>query len=89
MKVLIALAVLLAVVGVAQAEPDTPDHDVVKRPVGQQQLSKRPYQHKVDKQEKQEGATLKNESIDKNSEAKTKSNINQISRRPYMKKASD
>jgi hypothetical protein len=52
-------------------------------------ISKRPYQHKVDKQEKWEGATLKNESIDEDGEVKSKSNINQFSRRPYMKRNVD
>jgi hypothetical protein len=52
-------------------------------------ISKRPYQHKVDKQEKWEGATLKKESIDEDGEVKSKSNINQFSRRPYMKRNVD
>lgn len=52
-------------------------------------ISKRPYQHRVDKQEKWEGATLKNESIGEDGEVQTKSNINQFSRRPYMKRNLD
>lgn len=52
-------------------------------------ISKRPYQHRIDKQEKWEGATLKNESIGEDGEVQTKSNINQFSRRPYMKRNID
>ena len=55
--------------------------------------SRRAYQHRIDKQEKWEGATLKNESIGEDgevqSDARKKSNINQFSRRPYMQRNVD
>jgi hypothetical protein len=70
------------------AENDVNEVDTHKR-LRLNSISKRPYQHKVDKQEKWEGATLKNESINEDGEANTKSNINQFSRRPYMKRNID
>lgn len=70
------------------AENDVDNVDTHKR-LRLNSISKRPYQHRVDKQEKWEGATLKNESVSEDGEVQTKSNINQFSRRPYMKRNID
>jgi hypothetical protein len=85
MKTLISLAVLLAVVGVAQAEQDTSYHDGVKRSVGQQQLSKRPYVTPVADKEKFEGAVVEKEAV----EQPKKIRAFMLDRRPYMEKAAD
>ena len=85
MKTLISLAVLLAVVGVAQAEQDTSYHDGIKRPVAQQQLSKRPYAAPVVDKE-----TVNSEVVDKKEVEKNKHlNLHMLSRRPYMKKSAN
>lgn len=81
MKTLISLAVLLAVVGTAQAELD---HDGIKQPAGQQNLSKRPYAAPVVKSESFEGAVVKEEV-----EQPKKLRTFMLDRRPYMEKAAD
>ena len=84
MKTLISLAVLLAVVGVAQAEQDTSYHDGIKRPVAQQQLSKRPYASPVAK-ETFDGAVVDKEVV----EQPKRLNLHMLDRRPYSQKAAD
>jgi hypothetical protein len=85
MKALISLAVLLAVVGVAQAEQDTSYHDGIKRPVGQQQLSKRPYAAPVVDKETFDGAVVDKEVV----EQPKKLNLFMLDRRPYSQKAAE
>jgi hypothetical protein len=84
MKTLISLAVLLAVVGVAQAELD---HDGIKRHNIQQHqhLSKRPYAAPVADKEKFEGAVVDKEVV----EQPKKIRAFMLDRRPYMEKAAD
>jgi hypothetical protein len=82
MKALIALASLLAVVGVAQAELD---HDGIKRHNSQQHLSKRPYAAPVADKEKFEGAVVDKEQV----EQPKRLNLHMLDRRPYMEKAAD
>jgi hypothetical protein len=84
MKTGILLAVLLAVVGVAQAEQDTSYHDGIKRPMAQQQLSKRPYAAPVAK-ETFDGAVVDKEVV----EQPKKIRAFMLDRRPYMEKAAD
>jgi hypothetical protein len=84
MKTLISLAVLLAVVGVAQAEQDASYHDGIKRPVAQQQLSKRPYAAPVAK-ETFDGAVVDKEVV----EQPKRLNLHMLDRRPYSQKAAD
>jgi len=84
MKTSILLAVLLAVVGVAQAEQDTSYHDGIKRPVGQQQLSKRSYAAPVAK-ETFDGAVVDKEVV----EQPKRLNLHMLDRRPYSQKAVD
>ena len=82
MKTLISLALLLSVVGVAQAELD---HDGIKQPLSQQQLSKRPYVAPVVVvKETFDGAV-----VDKEVEQPKKLRLHMLDRRPYMEKASD
>lgn len=82
MKTLISIAVLLAVVGTAQAELD---HDGIKQPtVGHQNLSKRPYAAPVAKTESFEGTVVKEEV-----EQPKKIRAFMLDRRPYMEKAAD
>ena len=82
MKTLISLAVLLAVVGTAQAELD---HDGIKQPAAtHQNLSKRPYAAPVVKTESFEGAVVKEEV-----EQPKKLRTFMLDRRPYMEKAAD
>ena len=85
MKTLISLAVLLAVVGVAQAEQDTAYHDGIKRPAGQQQLSKRPYAAPVVEKETFEGAVVDKEVV----EQPKRLNLHMLDRRPYSQKAAE
>ena len=82
MKALISLAVLLAVVGVAQAELD---HDGIKQPASQQQLSKRPYAAPVVDKETFDGAVVDKEVV----EQPKKLNVFMLDRRPYSQKAAD
>jgi hypothetical protein len=84
MKTLISLAVLLAVVGVAQAEHDASYHDGVKHPAGQHQLSKRPYAAPVAK-ETFDGAVIDKEVV----EQPKRLNLHMLDRRPYSQKAVD
>ena len=82
MKTLISLAVLLAVVGTAQAELD---HDGIKQPAAtHQNLSKRPYVAPVVKTESFEGTVVKEEV-----EQPKKIRAFMLDRRPYMEKAAD
>lgn len=82
MKTLISIAVLLAVVGTAQAELD---HDGIKQPAAtHQNLSKRPYVAPVVKVESFEGAVVKEEV-----EQPKKLRTFMLDRRPYMEKAAD
>jgi hypothetical protein len=85
MKTLISLAVLLAVVGLAQAEHDASYLDSVKSTVGQQQLSKRPYAASVADRETFEGAVIDKEAV----EQPKRLNLHMLDRRPHMEKAAD
>jgi hypothetical protein len=83
MKTLITLAILLSLVGVAQAELD---HDGIKRQHGHQQLSKRPYVAPVVVvKETFDGAVVEKEEV----EQPKKLRLHMLDRRPYMEKASD
>jgi hypothetical protein len=85
MKTLISLAVLLATVGVAQAEHDTSYHDGVKHPAGQHQLSKRPYAAPVVDKETFDGAVVDKEKVEK----PTHLNLHMLGRRPYSEKSAE
>jgi hypothetical protein len=85
MKTLISLAVLLATVGVAQAEYDSSYHDGVKQPTGQHQLSKRPYAAPAVDKETFDGAVVNKEQVEK----PTHLNLHMLGKRPFMEKATD
>jgi hypothetical protein len=88
MKTLISLAVLLAVVGVAQADSyhETDYHDGIKRPAAtHQNLSRKPYAAPVVKTETFDGAVVDKEVV----EQPKRLNLHMLDRRPYMEKAAD
>ena len=81
---ILVLAALLALAGLAQAELD---HDGIKQPAAQQNLSKRPYAAPVKDKEVLEGASVTEEVVvDKKHQPLR---LHMLGKLPYMEKATD
>lgn len=84
MKTSVLLAVLLAVVGVAQAEVNEAQN------INQQQLSKRPYSKPVVEKNKNYEGDAEYEEVNPKAEKQFKTlQLHMLGKRPYAEKATD